>query len=131
MARLRIDGDAWLLRHVGQTQQMYSDQTIKTQRSPRSAKAGRAPNFDAQLFLTSVGAGRSTAKYRPQASIFLQGDPADAVFYIEKGNVQLTVVSGNRVRRPVSADGRSVRRCSQWQSSAALASRFDRQHAGS
>ena len=72
---------------------MYSDQTIKTRRSPRSAKPGRAPNFDARLFLTSVGAGRSTAKYRPHASIFLQGDPADAVFYIEKGNVQLTVVS--------------------------------------
>jgi CRP/FNR family transcriptional regulator, cyclic AMP receptor protein len=72
---------------------MYSDQTIKARRSPRSTKAGRAPNFDARLFLTSVGAGRSTEKYRPQASIFLQGDPADAVFYIEKGNVQLTVVS--------------------------------------
>ena len=79
--------------HVGQNTAMYSDQTIKAGRSPRSTKAGRAPNFDAQLFLTSVGAGRSTAKYRPQASIFLQGDSADAVFYIEKGNVQLTVVS--------------------------------------
>ncbi len=79
--------------HIGQNTAMYSDQAIKARRSPRSTKAGRAPNFDAQLFLTSVGAGRSTAKYGPQASIFLQGDPADAVFYIEKGNVQLTVVS--------------------------------------
>jgi CRP/FNR family transcriptional regulator, cyclic AMP receptor protein len=72
---------------------MYSDQTIKARRSPRSTKAVRALQFDARLFLTSVGAGRSIAKYRPQASIFLQGDPADAVFYIEKGNVQLTVVA--------------------------------------
>ena len=54
---------------------------------------GKPPTFDARLFLTTVGAGRSTAKYRPQANIFAQGDPADAVFYIEKGNVQLTVVS--------------------------------------
>jgi CRP-like cAMP-binding protein len=54
---------------------------------------GKPPTFDARLFLTTVGAGRSTAKYRPQANIFAQGDPADAVFYIQKGNVQLTVVS--------------------------------------
>ena len=67
------------------------DQTITTRKS--RPKASRASNFDAGLFLTSVGAGRSTTSYRPQANIFAQGDPADAVFYIEKGNVQLTVVS--------------------------------------
>jgi len=54
---------------------------------------GKPPRFDTRLFLTTVGAGRSTAKYRPKASIFMQGDPADAVFYIEKGKVQLTVIS--------------------------------------
>jgi CRP/FNR family transcriptional regulator, cyclic AMP receptor protein len=72
---------------------MPNDQPAATRRSPRSLKAGKVPAFDAQLFLTSVGSGRTTTKYRPQANIFLQGDPADAVFYIEKGNVQLTVVS--------------------------------------
>src|SRR5204862_4094483 len=70
---------------------MHNDQTITTRKS--HPKASTASNFDAGLFLTSVGAGRSTTRYRPQASIFAQGDPADAVFYIEKGNVQLTVVS--------------------------------------
>jgi CRP/FNR family cyclic AMP-dependent transcriptional regulator len=69
---------------------MPNDHAVPTRRPPRSEKV---PTFDAQLFLTSVGTGRSTAKYRPQANIFAQGDPADAVFYIEKGNVQLTVVS--------------------------------------
>jgi CRP/FNR family transcriptional regulator, cyclic AMP receptor protein len=54
---------------------------------------GKSPQFDARLFLSTVGAGRSTTKYRPQASIFMQGDPADAVFYIERGKVQLTVIS--------------------------------------
>src|SRR5437773_1327704 len=72
---------------------MHNDQSITTRISRRSPKASRAPKFDAGLFLTSVGAGRSTTSYRPQANIFAQGDPADAVFYIEKGNVQLTVVS--------------------------------------
>jgi CRP/FNR family transcriptional regulator, cyclic AMP receptor protein len=32
-------------------------------------------------------------KYRPGETVFLQGDPADAVFYIQKGKVQVTVVS--------------------------------------
>ena len=51
------------------------------------------PKFDAQAFLMSVGSGRSTKKYPARKSIFQQGDPADAVFYIQKGKVKLTVVS--------------------------------------
>jgi CRP/FNR family transcriptional regulator, cyclic AMP receptor protein len=69
---------------------MPNDHAVPTRRPPRSEKV---PTFDAQLFLTSVGTGRSTTKYRPQSTIFLQGQPADAVFYVEKGTVQLTVVS--------------------------------------
>ena len=61
-------------------------------RKPRPAKNVAAPLFDAAQFL-SVGAGRSTVKYQANKSVFRQGDPADAVFYIQKGKVQLTVVS--------------------------------------
>jgi CRP-like cAMP-binding protein len=49
--------------------------------------------FDAKAFLSSVGAGRSRKRYRALETIFRQGDPADAVFYIEKGGIRLTVVS--------------------------------------
>jgi CRP/FNR family cyclic AMP-dependent transcriptional regulator len=52
-----------------------------------------APRFDAEAFLTSVGAGRSAGRYSPNKIVFQQGDPADAVFYIQKGKVKLTVVS--------------------------------------
>src|SRR5207237_1628215 len=41
----------------------------------------------------TVAARRPPAKHRPHANTAAQGDPADAVFYIQKGNVQLTVVS--------------------------------------
>ncbi len=51
------------------------------------------PKFDAQAFLMSVGSGRSTKKYPARKIIFQQGDPANAVFYIQKGKVKLTVVS--------------------------------------
>jgi CRP/FNR family cyclic AMP-dependent transcriptional regulator len=51
------------------------------------------PLFDPKSFLAKVGKGRSIAKYRKDQIIFAQGEPADAVFYIQKGKVELTVVS--------------------------------------
>ena len=72
-------------------------QTPKKRNGPSKAKeaASRAavPQFDAQAFLMSVGAGRSTIKYKANKAIFQQGDPADAVFYIREGDVKITVVS--------------------------------------
>src|SRR5882724_713835 len=49
--------------------------------------------FDAKTFLTKAGTGRSVSVYRKKDTIFAQGDPADAVFYVERGQVKLTVVS--------------------------------------
>jgi CRP/FNR family cyclic AMP-dependent transcriptional regulator len=51
--------------------------------------------FDPELFLTKVGSGRSVAEYRKKQMVFVQSDPADAIFYIQKGKVKLTVVSDN------------------------------------
>jgi CRP/FNR family cyclic AMP-dependent transcriptional regulator len=53
----------------------------------------RATRFDAKAFLTKGGTGRSISAYRKKQVVFAQGDPADAVFYLEKGQVTLTVVS--------------------------------------
>jgi CRP-like cAMP-binding protein len=41
----------------------------------------------------SIGEGRSVAKYERGQLIFRQGDAADAVFYVQNGKVQITVVS--------------------------------------
>jgi CRP/FNR family cyclic AMP-dependent transcriptional regulator len=40
-----------------------------------------------------IGSQKTVQDYRNKESIFAQGDAADAVFYIEHGNVKLTVVS--------------------------------------
>src|SRR5580692_7376459 len=53
----------------------------------------RRPAFDPNSFLARVGDGRSIAKYRKDQIVFSQGEPADAVFYVQKGKVKLTVVS--------------------------------------
>jgi len=50
--------------------------------------------FDPKSFLAKVGEGRSISKYRKDEVVFSQGDPADAVFYIQKGKLKVTVVSG-------------------------------------
>ena len=51
------------------------------------------PSFTPKSFLAKVGEGRSIGKYRKEQIVFSQGDPADAVFYIQKGKVKITVVS--------------------------------------
>jgi CRP/FNR family transcriptional regulator, cyclic AMP receptor protein len=51
------------------------------------------PSFDTKSFLARVGDGRSIGKYRKGQIVFSQGDPGDAVFYIQKGKAKLTVVS--------------------------------------
>ena len=49
--------------------------------------------FDPKVFLAGTGKGRMLVSYAKNHGIFLQGDPADAVFYIQKGKIKLTVVS--------------------------------------
>ena len=47
-------------------------------------KEKKAP-FDPKVFLATVNGGRSISKYRKHETVFSQGKPADAVFYIQKG----------------------------------------------
>ena len=50
-------------------------------------------SFDPKRFLARVGDGKSIANYLKNEIVFSQGGVADAVFYIQKGNVKLVVVS--------------------------------------
>jgi CRP/FNR family transcriptional regulator, cyclic AMP receptor protein len=52
-----------------------------------------AREFDPNTFLATIGTGRKIVSALKKQSIFTQGDPADAVFYVQKGKVRLTVVS--------------------------------------
>src|SRR5438105_10571305 len=51
------------------------------------------PSFDPRSFLAKVGEGRSIGEYNKDQIVFAQGDPADAVFYIQRGKVKVSVVS--------------------------------------
>jgi CRP/FNR family transcriptional regulator, cyclic AMP receptor protein len=50
-------------------------------------------SFDPTNFFAKIGEGKSVAEYRKDEIVFSQGDVADAVFYIQKGKLKLTVVS--------------------------------------
>ena len=51
------------------------------------------PRFDAAAFLASAGLGRRIIQLAPKDAFFSQGDPADSIFYLQKGRAKVTVVS--------------------------------------
>jgi CRP/FNR family transcriptional regulator, cyclic AMP receptor protein len=60
----------------------------------KTAVAGKKKReFDPKVFLATIGDGRKLVPVLKKQMIFAQGDPADAVFYVQKGKVRLTVVS--------------------------------------
>jgi CRP/FNR family transcriptional regulator, cyclic AMP receptor protein len=54
----------------------------------------RVRQFDVRSFLESSSVEKDTIEYPPNAVIYRQGDPAEAVMYLQKGRVKLSVVSG-------------------------------------
>jgi CRP-like cAMP-binding protein len=57
--------------------------------------SGKARTFDPKVFLAQTGLGRIILQYPKAKVIFAQGDPSDAVFYIQTGRVKLTVLSAH------------------------------------
>jgi CRP/FNR family cyclic AMP-dependent transcriptional regulator len=61
--------------------------------------------FNLKTFLAHGGKGRSISKYRKNAVVFSQGEPADAVFFVQKGKVKVGVVSNRGKEAVVSILG--------------------------
>ena len=49
--------------------------------------------FDPREFLAKVGEGKAILEFRKDQVVFAQGDAADTVFYIQKGQVKVVVIS--------------------------------------
>ncbi len=58
-------------------------------------RAGKYTPFDVGMFLASAGIARRVVEFRARAVVFSQGDPCDAVMYIQAGGVQLSLVSAS------------------------------------
>ena len=57
------------------------------------AAAKKRGRFNPQTFLSTIDGGRKTLSFPKQQIVFSQGGSSDAVFYIQKGRVRLSVVS--------------------------------------
>jgi CRP-like cAMP-binding protein len=55
--------------------------------------ARKLGKFDTETFLSTIDGSRQIRAFSKKQAIFVQGDLSDAVFYIQKGKVRLTVVS--------------------------------------
>jgi CRP/FNR family cyclic AMP-dependent transcriptional regulator len=53
------------------------------------------PPFDPAAFLETAAKGRAVSAHRKGVVLFRQGDTADAVFYVKKGKIKVTVVSAH------------------------------------
>jgi CRP-like cAMP-binding protein len=65
---------------------------MKRKRRVSARPRSRAP-FDGKTLRAALPEGRTLREYRKGAVIFTQGDPADAVFFVQRGKVKLTVLS--------------------------------------
>ena len=62
---------------------------------PKSQPTNGDTAFDAKAFLARVGFGRRIVNLKKGETAFAQGDPADAIFYVRKGRLRVTVNSAN------------------------------------
>ena len=69
----------------------HSVQTCPVLGSVTAAK--KNSSFDPVAFLSTIGEGRNCLAPSKKTRIFSQGDTADAVFYVQNGEVRITVVS--------------------------------------
>ena len=62
-------------------------------KAPRVQPRAPQPDFDAKAFLESTGAARRVVTYPRGKKVFVQGQPSDAVMYIQKGSIKISVLS--------------------------------------
>src|ERR1035441_3895014 len=60
---------------------------------PLVSASKKLSKFDPKIFLSTMDGGRKITAVPKKQTIFVQGDSSDAVFYVQKGKVKLTVVS--------------------------------------
>ena len=57
------------------------------------AKAKKPKPFSVEVFLSTLDGERSVSEYRKNQKVFSQGDAADAVYYVQQGQVKVCVIS--------------------------------------
>ncbi len=71
----------------------YRSYTTTIAAMPTGVKRKKIRSFDPNAFLATIGEGRKSLSFPKKRGIYAQGDPADSIFYIQKGKIRLVVVS--------------------------------------
>jgi CRP-like cAMP-binding protein len=67
--------------------------TKRTRPGPPAPLRSEKTGFDLRAFLDTPGLDRRIAKFPKTTLLFSQGDPAEEVFYLQRGSVKLSVLS--------------------------------------
>jgi CRP-like cAMP-binding protein len=70
-----------------------TDKTNGKEKAAQTRATEKIQPVDWAAFLTGISRGKSILEYSVDRTIFVQGDPADSVWYLEKGKVKLAVTS--------------------------------------
>ena len=63
--------------------------------TPKSQPRNGNTAFDPEAFLARAGFGRQVLNLKKSETAYAQGDAADAIFYVQKGQLRVTVTSAN------------------------------------
>jgi CRP/FNR family cyclic AMP-dependent transcriptional regulator len=63
--------------------------------TPKPQPTNGDAGFNAKAFLAGAGLGKKLLKLKKNETAFAQGDPSDAIFYVQKGKLRVTVTSAN------------------------------------
>lgn len=66
---------------------------VREERRPANAVPETAVAVDWRTLLAGVSTGKTVVDYRANRTIFVQGEPADSVFFLLRGKVRLAVAS--------------------------------------
>ena len=73
--------------------------------TPTPQPANGDPIFDHKTFLANPGLGKKLLNLRKNETAFVQGDASDAIFYVQKGKLRVTVASANGKEATISLVG--------------------------
>jgi len=101
----------------GRAKLVASVESVRSAKSPKGeiAKPSRLQTakrqpinadtaFDPAAFLARTGLGRTIRSLKRNEAAYKQGDPADAIFYVQKGRLKVTVTSAHFRARERSDD---------------------------
>ena len=82
------------------------DSPMPKARARRVQSREERPAFDAEAFLESAGTARRVVSYPKGKTVFSQGQSSDAVMYIQKGGIKISVLSRTGKEAVVAMLGR-------------------------